>query len=224
MKKRKRILSGLLAALLWLSGCARAEGLLVSLGDSLARGYGLEDKTLRYSALTAKELDMQEINLGADGQMAMETLEAVRENRDLIEQADIILISIGANHILPVLLGRNEDVELRLISFERELDILLLAVAEAAPGGRVVILTFGCPAEAREKAQAVCARLNEIIRTAAENYGFLTAETAQAIYAYEGNCWQGDCWQADGLHPNETGHRLLADSILDVLQDETLRE
>ena len=209
----KRTIAGLLALLLWACG-ARTEGTLVSLGDSIARGYGLESReTERYSALVAAELNLTEINLGVNGQLASETLQTAKAREDDLKGAEVILLSIGANHVLPAMAGR-ESPEAALAGFEGDLRALLAYLREAAPDAEAALIAFYNPYPGSPRCGEICDCLNEILRACAEEYGFHAAETAQALAGEKGVLLDGD------IHPSALGHRLLAEAILAALEEE----
>lgn len=81
----------------------------VSLGDSIARGYGLADtKTEVYSAVIADAFEqaggsMTAYNFGVDGQDSTELVSYITKNPaipEAIADADYVSVSIGANNFL----------------------------------------------------------------------------------------------------------------------------
>lgn len=84
----------------------------VSLGDSIARGFGLDDlENERYSSLIAAEENIMSdskgknnitaYNYGVDGQTSGELLEHITEGRtEMVAEADVISICIGTNDVL----------------------------------------------------------------------------------------------------------------------------
>lgn len=77
---------------------------LVSLGDSIARGYGLANpKTEAYIALAAEQISGIAYNFGVDGQDSPELASYITANSNIPEalaDADYVTISIGANNFL----------------------------------------------------------------------------------------------------------------------------
>ena len=76
----------------------------ISIGDSIARGYGLEKpEQQRFSTVLSKkfEEDVTELNYGKDGQKSAELAAAVKSDSiEGLKDADLITVSIGANDIL----------------------------------------------------------------------------------------------------------------------------
>ncbi|MBQ5838238.1 MAG: SGNH/GDSL hydrolase family protein [Clostridia bacterium] len=82
----------------------------VVLGDSIARGYGLESpESMRFSALLEKSLamvyeDIEIANYGVDGRTGEELIDFVKnEPPKELADCDCIIISIGGNNILQML-------------------------------------------------------------------------------------------------------------------------
>ena len=211
----KKLLSSLLLLVLC-AGAARAEGVLISLGDSIARGYGLNHREEeRYSALAASELGLSEINLGVNGQTASGTLDVARSHGDELRAADVILLSIGANHILPALQGWEEDAAPALTSFEADLADLLSYLTGAAPDARRVLITFYNPYPDSGAARQICDQLNGILSRQAEAHDWLVADAASAL----AQCPEDPLIPGD-IHPGPAGHRIIAESILRQMEEE----
>lgn len=119
MKRCKRMLT---AAAMMLTCCAcndtnsheqsqtatiPEQRILVTLGDSIAAGYGLENaENTRYSALITKALSAENItwkdyNYAVSGDTAAQLMERLNNGRAVrLPSADTIVISIGANDML----------------------------------------------------------------------------------------------------------------------------
>lgn len=115
----------MLVLLLGLAPVCRAEQeiTLVSLGDSIARGYGCEPEET-YGSLLADYIDglvmpapfqVRYVNYGTDGDTAADLLEKLTGREDIrasVRAADILTISVGGNdliHQLSDLMPAQED-------------------------------------------------------------------------------------------------------------------
>lgn len=77
----------------------------VSLGDSIARGYGLSNVAEeRFSTIASQyweDFSVETYNYGVDGQTSSELLAMLQDGyADKLAEADVVSVSIGANNIL----------------------------------------------------------------------------------------------------------------------------
>lgn len=143
----------------------------VALGDSICRGYGLEDpETQRFSSLIGKQTGCTVYNYGVDGQTGADLVAFLRNGKaEALGKADVISVSIGANNLLhtlsslllslfsgfaptasePATQVDAEDlfaaVDEALASFEQELPEILELIGEQAPNARVLFQTVYNP-------------------------------------------------------------------------------
>ncbi len=109
----KKIISAALSAIMVLSSIgtisAYAEKYgdgdnIVVLGDSIASGYGLDAKEYSYAQIVADYMDANLENYAAAGATTEETLAAVRsfdaEKKAQLAEADVVILSVGANDII----------------------------------------------------------------------------------------------------------------------------
>lgn len=77
---------------------------LVALGDSITRGYGLNDDEKSYVEILTEEGGFESNNFAVDGRTSyvlLQSLQKIAENEKLaIQQADYIVISTGGNDML----------------------------------------------------------------------------------------------------------------------------
>ena len=107
---KRRFLSVLLSLCLVLSLLPTAafaqEKSYVALGDSITTGYGLTDaENESFAALVANENGYELTNLAEDGATSGDLLEVVQHkaNSDIMQNADLITITIGGNDLLGAL-------------------------------------------------------------------------------------------------------------------------
>ncbi len=91
---------------------------VVVLGDSIARGYGLENvEAQRFSALLEESLktvytDVSVVNYGVDGQTGAELLSALQTSPPAeLNDCDSVIISIGGNNILQAITSLSSVME-----------------------------------------------------------------------------------------------------------------
>lgn len=236
---------------------------IVTLGDSIARGYGLSDpKNECYSALVADKIrEMPGVgavelrNFGIDGMTSAELLQ-YQDDPTLAEpiaKADLILISIGANDILrhakalvdtllQIALGKTDvtlrDATLDLLAaigeaaepLKKNLRELLSALKEKNPDALILIQTVynpypkidgrGSPSVLSTVHTAVepaVILINGAIKEAAEGAGVALADPYAAFRAAQTDEPLTLYLSRFDPHPTALGHRLIAESISEVL-------
>lgn len=143
----------------------------ISLGDSIARGYGLSDVEAERFSTVAGEILAEALpdtavsvyNYGVDGLTAWGLWEKLTEGQIVIPaDTDVISISLGANHILSdifsFLIGATmgltdetyvnelqENVGRNCALFAEELTMVLEEIRKAAPEAKIYFLTFYDP-------------------------------------------------------------------------------
>lgn len=152
---------------------------IVVLGDSIARGYGLENvETERFSACLAEKLkknygEVNVANYGVDGRTGQELLDSIKNNpAPELKDCDYVIISIGGNNILQALkdfeniIGMVENIDPMVF-----VDYFKYLFAEDAETKQkfeytleIINTVFGDLNEAFESEQ-----FNSIIETAGEN-------------------------------------------------------
>ncbi len=155
----------------------------LSLGDSIARGYGLADVEGERFSTVAKEYwlahgidDVTVYNAGVDGQDLWGVLDTVNEQADPAwAEADVVSVSIGANHILStvwsflsILSQYNLDDASALCTeftdavtgscamFDAGLPLLIEDIHRMAPDATILFLTFYDPYAALPTEIPVC--------------------------------------------------------------------
>jgi len=192
------------------TGCDRAEetvaeqgvnepnaGLIVAMGDSLTAGLGvsLQDSypALLEQRLKEAGLHYRVVNGGVSG----ETSSGARSRTDWIlgMKPDLIILETGANDgmrgIDPALVQENISEIIRKSQAQGVTVVL---------AGMQMLVNMG---------PDYLARFNRIYADLANRY-----QVALMPFFLEGVAMQPDLNQADGIHPNEKGHRIIAENLL----------
>ena len=171
-----------------------------------------------------------------DGQRQAALTEIARRHQDQSSQDDeveIITVDIGANDLLGLVaadspcisqaaddkqcLQRLRDV---LRDLQANLGDLLRSLREAAPQATIVVVDLYNPysgtGDIRETiADFGVAQVNSAIIAAASDPD-LRVETASVYQLFLG---RGNQWvAADGIHPNDSGHAVIAEAVLATIQ------
>ena len=110
----------------------------VALGDSIARGYGLDDpETQAYPALLRDRMqsysEVEYANYAVDGQTSAGLLELLSNGgAPMLDGADVVTVCIGANNLLGPTIGLLSE---QLVELALDMPSLLRKYYEAITGG-----------------------------------------------------------------------------------------
>lgn len=104
----KKVLAATAAVLILLlsviSVSADEKPVMVALGDSIAAGYGLEDRSLAYCGILAKKLGAELLNLARDGTTTAGLLDRLDRlspsEKETLKKAKYVAISVGGNDLV----------------------------------------------------------------------------------------------------------------------------
>ena len=207
-------LGGLLFAVLMLAGCEGGDShlgdghdfgpnnpnLYVALGDSITAGSGLASPSNCYSVKLADMLNKTVINEGVPGNSSGEALDRLYPILDDYKPG-YVLILIGVNDLI---MGYGEDgaaINIRIMIQACQDNKTIPVIATLTP-------TFGSYA----RLSGGVGRLNVMIRQICADLDVALVDLNSAFDNKE------IYMQSDGLHPNESGHSLMALSFYDVVK------
>ena len=173
-------------------------------GDSIAVGVGASSPARRFSSILAAKLGQawQEINLGVSGS----TLAAAGYHdvlpKALEEKPDVFVIQYGVN---------DNALATPIEEFLRLYRETVATVKKALPAAIVVCVTI-CPSwNHYQSSTAWLAAANTGIKDIAAAAGVLTALNHERMVD------RGELFP-DGIHPNDEGHLVMAESIFQTLK------
>lgn len=173
---------------------------ILFLGDSLTAGYGLPDPvTQAYPAIIQQKLDAASpgqwrvVNAGVSGDTTSGGLRRI----DWVTRrpVSILVLALGSNDGL-----RGLDPAL----VERNLAAIAERVRAKNPDARVLLLGQRMPTSMGDYA----ARFDAVFASLAEKHGW-----AFVPFLLEGVGGVRELNQADAIHPNEEGHRRMAETV-----------
>ena len=188
---------------------------ILFLGDSLTAGYGLPDPaTQAYPALIQQKLDAlaaspssstsasalrwRVVNAGVSGDTTSGGLRRV--DWVLRQPVAILILALGSNDGLR---GLPPDL------VERNLEAIAARVLAKQPGARILLVGQRMPPNLGDYA----ARFDAVFPALAKKHGW-----AFVPFLLEGVGGVRALNQADAIHPNEDGHRRMADTVWAGLQ------
>jgi Lysophospholipase L1 and related esterases len=185
---------------------APAARTILFLGDSLTAGYGLPDPaTQSYPALIQEKLDARAAAAGpgasrwrvANAGVSGDTTSGGLRRIDWVlrQPVSILVLALGSNDGL-----RGLDPEL----VRRNLEAIVERVRAKHPDVRVLLVGQRMPPSMGDYAP----RFDAIFPALAEKHGW-----AFAPFLLEGVGGVRELNQADAIHPNEEGHRRMAETV-----------
>lgn len=208
------------------------ETIFVVLGDSIAYGHGLRDRsTCSYGALISQANDYTYFNMAENGNTTYDLNDKLTSDAMVIAavtSADIIAVSIGGNNFLhdnifamavTGLFGNYNRIDDTADDFYDNFCLAVDNIRSLNPDAELFVQTLYNPQSGILKSvyQYSVDNLNGKIKLAAAQKDFTVVEVAAA---FEGKA--GEYIQSDIIHPNEAGHYAIAQEYLKVLKDMNL--
>ena len=186
---------------------------LISLGDSIANGYGLTKQSESYTGILTKEFEYPCVLLSArDGQKSGELLSLVKMMEFDGEKTEVITISTGANNILgpamdvfmqlflqpnlalETLQSEEFDQQLRdgVEDLREDLPLIIDKLRESAPDAEIVILSIYNPFDG---AKISLMGTDILLGEMTEEYVLLLNEVISEVAAEKG-CLIADAYTA----------------------------
>jgi lysophospholipase L1-like esterase len=205
---------------------------IVAIGDSLTQGVGDSRGQGGYVGLLERSINAEEElvtieNLGVRGNRSDQLLERL-ENPEVeaaIEQADIVLVTIGANDIMKVLRENITDLNIQDFLhenglYEERLFEVFSGLEEINPRSDIYLLGFFNPFD---KYFQEIPELNQIVNEwnetgvkVAEDFDSMTFIPIEDLF----DDHDEELFADDNFHPNDEGYRRIAQRVLDYLTDE----
>jgi acyl-CoA thioesterase-1 len=176
---------------------------IIFFGDSLTAGYGLDEPTLAFPGLIQRRLDSlkmdyQVVNAGVSGETSSGGVGRIEWI--LSQPVDVFVLELGANDGL-----RGIPVE----TTEKNLQTIIDSVRAKNPAVKIVLAGMQVPPNMGAKYTNA---FKAIFPTLAEKN-----KVALIPFLLEGVGGESGLNQADGIHPNEEGHRKVAEVVWQTL-------
>jgi lysophospholipase L1-like esterase len=241
-----RVVGLAFAAVLALAACGGEEqaagAFYLALGDSVAAGSGASEPAAKgYAALVHDALadrydnDVQLENLAVAGHTTDDVIERQLPQAHTIladEQVTLITLTLAGNDLYAQLTHPDCTtdpaspacpLEEALDGIETNIDTILGDLrAAAGPDVPIIVTTypnfFSAPEHPLEEPAAYAlGRLNEVIRSCAGRHDALVAELETAFDGWANELTHVMETPMDP-HPNDAGHRLIADAVVKTLE------
>lgn len=205
---------------------------VVAIGDSLTKGVGAVEEEGGYVGILNRAINEEtELvtfeNYGVRGHRSDQLLARLDEPEIVssIEQADIVLMTIGANDIMKVVKETFTDLNLEdfaeaRIDYENRLEEILAGIQEINPDSEIYLVGFYNPFssyfEDIEELDLIISAWNDTGRTMAEQHENVTFIPTEDLFEDS----EAELFAQDNFHPNDQGYRLIAQRVLDYITEE----
>ncbi|WP_240190012.1 SGNH/GDSL hydrolase family protein [Bacillus sp. P14.5] len=204
---------------------------VVSIGDSLTQGVGDETGNGGYVGILNNTFQENEINIKIDnfgkrGNRTDQLLKRLEEKEiaDSIAQADVVLITIGANDIMKIV--KSNLIDLKMETFEEEkrgyrerLKKIFNKVNEYNPDAQIYLIGFYNPFEGYF---GNISELEMVMKSWNAAGKSVTEEFENVNYIPTADLFQDSTLELladDYFHPNINGYKLIAKRVLEHVEE-----
>jgi len=205
---------------------------VAAIGDSLTQGVGDSRSQGGYVGLLERSINAEEElvaidNLGVRGNRSDQLLARLEnpEVEEILGQADIILVTIGANDVMRVL--RENITDLKIQDFlhenglyEERLYEIFSRMEEINPRSDIYLLGFFNPFDKYfqdiPELNVIVNEWNETGETVSDDFDSMTFIPIEDLF----DDHDEELFAEDNFHPNDEGYRRIAQRVLDYLTDE----
>ncbi|MBM6616802.1 SGNH/GDSL hydrolase family protein [Bacillus suaedaesalsae] len=202
---------------------------IVSIGDSLTEGVGDETENGGYVGILNNTFEDNELNitienLGKRGNRTDQLLKRLdkKEIATAIKDADIVLITIGANDIMKVV--RSNYTNLRIEPFQKEkigyverLTAIFNKINELNPDSQIYLIGFYNPFELYfsdiEQLEIILDDWNQTGKSVTEEFENVYYIPTEDLFSTKTSNLLAD----DNFHPNTSGYKLMAQRVIEYL-------
>ncbi len=201
---------------------------VVAIGDSLTQGVGDSSEQGGYVGILDRQLNQNsEVvtfeNYGKRGNRTDHLIKRLKQTEihDSIQQADIVLITIGANDIMQVVKENFMNITYEIFASERNnyetrLRDIFAELAAINPDASIYLIGFYNPFENYfehiKELDMIVDEWNETGRQVAEDYRATFVPTKDLFISNSTNLFA-----EDHFHPNDEGYQRIAERILNYL-------
>jgi lysophospholipase L1-like esterase len=204
---------------------------IVSIGDSLTQGVGDETESGGYVGILNHTFEENKINIsienfGKRGNRTDQLLKRLEteEIASAIKDADIVLITIGANDIMKVVRGNYTNLNMQPFQEERigyveRLTAIFTKINELNPDTQIYLIGFYNPFERLfgdiEQLEMILDNWNAAGESVTEEFENVNYIPTKDLFSNSNINLLAD----DNFHPNTSGYKLIAKRVLEYLNE-----
>lgn len=205
---------------------------IVAIGDSLTQGVGSNNEQGGYVGILDRAINAEDQlvsfdNFGIRGDRSDQLLQRLDnpEVSSAVEEADTVLITIGANDIMKVFRENFtnltiEEFKQERINYEERLNQIFTKLKNINPNTAIYLLGFYNPFE--QYFQDI-EELDMIVESWNKTGSDIAEEDAAITFIPTADLFDdpdGDLFADDNFHPNDRGYQRMAKRVLDYLTNE----
>jgi lysophospholipase L1-like esterase len=204
---------------------------IVSIGDSLTQGVGDESENGGYvgilnNTFADNNLNITVENFGKKGNRSDQLLKRL-EKEDItsaIKEADIVLITIGANDIMKILKSNFMNVTMDLfeeekVEYRKRLTAIFDKINDINPNTQIYLIGLYNPFERHfseiKELGMIIDNWNDAGKSLTEEYENVSYIPTKDIFSQS----TIDLLSEDEFHPNTSGYKQMAQRVLDYLKE-----
>ncbi|WHZ05639.1 SGNH/GDSL hydrolase family protein [Neobacillus sp. YX16] len=204
---------------------------IVAIGDSLTEGVGDETENGGYVGILNHTFEHHNLNIsvenfGKKGNRSDQLLKRLEKEEiaSAIKEADMVLITIGANDIMNVLKSNFMNVTMEPFQEERlkyieRLRAILNKINDLNPDTQIYLIGFYNPFERHfgeiKELGMIIENWNDDGKSLAEEYDNVKYIPTKDLFSNS----NVDLLAEDEFHPNSSGYKLMAKRVLEFLKE-----
>ncbi len=208
---------------------------IVAMGDSLTQGVGDATNHGGYVGILQESINSNEeaeditiSNYGKRGNRTDQLLERMKskEIKSSLKQADVVLITIGANDVMKVIKGNFPDLHYQEFvnaegGYQDRLNLIMQRIRVLNPDVPIYLIGLYNPFDSYFKSipelSQIMSDWNRISKEVLNNYDHTTFIPVKDIFS---GSEDELLWQEDHFHPNEKGYKKIAERVLEYIKPE----
>lgn len=168
---------------------------LVTIGDSLANGYGV-NLVDSFAYKIANNLNQKEIKLGINGEITSELLSRIDSELTSINNISAIIISIGGNDFIR---GIDKNI------IKNNLNMII----KKAKNYSSCVVVLGVPSDVKS---AIIGGVDAVYKNVIKENNVILDDISMPKILKTYNL------KLDAIHPNAAGHQIITDNIIDKIK------
>ncbi|MBM7602542.1 lysophospholipase L1-like esterase [Metabacillus crassostreae] len=204
---------------------------VVAIGDSLTQGVGDETKNDGYVGIIHNTFEVNNIkvaieNYGKRGNRTDQLVKRLdkKKIKASVEEADIVLVTIGANDIMKIVKSNIMNLQMKpfsdaKIDYIERLDVIFTKIHSLNPNAKIYLIGFYNPFDRYfgdiEEMQMIIDDWNSSGQILTQQYDYVNYIPIADLFVDS----DIELLSEDHFHPNSSGYNLMAKRILENIEE-----